>query len=169
MKKTFLIGSLLLNVLLAVLLFIPGKKIPSKKHSFMVTSRQEPVKVAQEDIKRFVDTFATYKDRYKVDFVRAYTISSIDMLEVMGLDTNMACKYDACRAYLGLASDQQFKLYLTPVDTDERDIFLSFREDQPASREIDSLSYVLNLIAPCPNTCDVDSPLYKFTKSSTMR
>ncbi len=165
MKKTFLIGSLLLNVLLAVLLFIPDKKIPSKKHSFMLTSRQEPIKDAQKDIKRFVDTIATYRDRHKVDFVRAYTISSIDMLEVMGLDTNVACKYTACRAYLGLGSDQQFKLYLTPVDEDKRDLFLSFKEDKPASREIDSLSYVLNLIAPCPNTCDMESPLYKFTKA----
>lgn len=165
MKKYLLIGSLVANVVLAAVLLIPDKKIPSKKHSSasMVTSRQEPVFEAQEDIKRFVDTILpTYRERHQIDFVRAYTISSKDMLEVMGLDTNTICKYTACRAYLGLG-EKEFKLYLTPVDAGRRDVFLNFKHKP--TREVDESSYVLNLIAPCPNTCDKMSPLYNFREN----
>lgn len=177
MKKSFLIGSLLLNVLLVVLLFTVNRKkhgettLSKKTHSaFMVTSRQDPIKEAQEDVRHFVDSVVgKFHVRYEYDFVRAFTISAKDMLEVMGLDTNTVCNYYACRAYLGLDHDNQFKMYLTPVDVENgRDLFLNHNRDR-ATTDVDSFSYVLDLIAPCPNTCDYNSPLYNFSKLGTER
>lgn len=164
MKKSFLIGSLLLNALLVVLLLTMNRKqnschpISFQGESF--TSRQEKFKVAYDDVKRFYDSVVD-KDASNRDFVRAFTISAIDMLEVMGLDSSTQCTYDQCRAYLGLTANDQFKLYLTPVK-DNKDVFLNFNPATAATPDTNEGSYLLDLIAPCPNTCDKKSPLYRF-------
>lgn len=170
MKTSFIIGSLVLNALLGVLLFNASRKNNSQSchtitsQGLSLTSRQEKFKVAHSDVQRFVDSIVN-KDRSDRDFVRAFTISAIDMLEVMGLDSTTRCKYNQCRAYLGLTAENQFKLYLTPIEKG-RDVFLNFKSAHPGAttRDTNENSYVLNLIAPCPNTCDTRSPLYNFPK-----
>lgn len=168
-KKIFLLGSLLLNALLVVLLFVSyGKQKNQTVYSlsdtsqFLKTSNHYPFKDAEKDVKYYVDQVAGRDTIRKQGFVRAFTISAIDMLEVLGLDTTQVktCKYRECRAYLGLNKDKDtFKLFLTPIK-DGKDIFL--RHGGDPSRVIDTSSYVLDLIAPCPKTCDAASPLYKF-------
>lgn len=166
-KKIFLSVSLLLNALLAVLLFISYEKQKNQTYSlsdssqFSLTSRQYSFEDAEKDVKHYVDQVAGRDTIRRHGFVRAFTISAIDMLEVLGLDTTQVktCKYNECRAYLGLTTKDEFKLFLTPVKGD-KDIFLRHKGDP--SRVIDESSYVLDLIAPCPKTCDAASPLYKF-------
>jgi len=167
-NRIFLFGSLLLNALLAVLLLISYEKQKNQTYSlsdpsqFPLTSRQHPFKDAEMDVKHYVDQVSARDTVRRQGFVRAFTISAIDMLEVLGLDTTQVktCKYKACRAYLGLNKEKdEFKLFLTPVKG-EKDIFL--RHKGEPSEKIDESSYVLNLIAPCPKTCDSASPLYKF-------
>ncbi|MBC9812769.1 hypothetical protein H9Y05_09825 [Crocinitomicaceae bacterium CZZ-1] len=171
MKKSFLIGSLLLNALLVVLLLTVDRtkgschRINFQGESF--TSRQENFKTAHTDVKRFYDSIVK-QDASQRDFVRAFTISAMDMLEVMGLDSTTKCTYEQCRAYLGLTADDQFKLYLTPIK-DNKDVFLNFKPATGATIDTNEYSYVLDLIAPCPNTCDKKSPLYNFSKPEASR
>ncbi|WP_343606176.1 hypothetical protein [Fluviicola sp.] len=178
MKKTILIGSLVLNVVLAIFVV---RSLTSKEAAHLESAstetgkgnetRQEMVKegarslyvsgtanevkidVAIDNLKRF---YLKYKD------LRAYKISAVDMMEVMGIDsTAVTPKYNFCRAYLGLETSGNFKLYLTPVVANY-DVF--FNDTNPDAGKAQKNSYVLDLIAPCPNTCDTSSPLYTFNK-----
>lgn len=98
--------------------------------------------------------------------IRAFTIRSIDLLEVMGLpidslQLSSAIKYNHARIYLGLDSNNQFKLYLTPVVNAElseanpkggQDLFLS-GSFKGATGEVQEGEYVMDFSAPCPKTC----------------
>ena len=112
-----------------------------------------------DNVRRFVTVF----DSTDHDLLRAYTISGHDMLQVMGADTTVMkqCVYDSCRAYLGYDSNHHFKLYLTPIKN-QKDVFLNFNPRKRVNSVPDNGSYVLDLIAPCPNTCDTASALYTF-------
>ncbi|MDR0801710.1 hypothetical protein [Fluviicola sp.] len=174
MKKTILISSLVLNA--ALIIFVatsfaskskntvkqetkndPGDGMAEEtlhSHYMSRTANEVSINVAIDDLKRFSE---------KHDYLRAYKISAMDMLEVMGIDSSVAPvpKYQFCRAYLGLDANGKFRLYLTPVAADT-DLF--YNPDSAHAVRAQSNSYVLDLIAPCPNTCDVTSPLYTFVK-----
>jgi hypothetical protein len=96
--------------------------------------------------------------------LKAYTVHAADLFESLGMPASYVdsavCVYHHVRVYLGLDSANNFKLYFTPVTgaslSDSRpsagtDYFLT---DERGMR------YVMDLNAPCPNTCDVTSPLY---------
>ena len=163
-KKLLLISSLVLNCTLVILLFFQfsGKDSQTKQHHSPIvnlTSHKDSLIAVLENVQRFVTVF----DSTDHDLLRAYTISSHDMLQVTGADTAVMkqCVYDSCRAYLGYDSNHHFKLYLTPVKN-QRDVFLNFDLRKRVSSVPDKNSYVLDLIAPCPNTCDTASVLYTF-------
>lgn len=170
MKKTVLIGSLILNAALIIYVVMSLGKEDVKKetsndarkemveegiHNLYVSGTANEVKidVAIDNLKRY---YMKYKD------LRAYKISAVDMMEVMGIDsTAVRPKYSFCRAYLGLETTGNFKLYLTPV-VGNYDVF--FNDSSSQAGKAQRNSYVLDLIAPCPNTCDTISPLYTFNK-----
>ncbi|MCW3465004.1 hypothetical protein [Chitinophaga nivalis] len=106
--------------------------------------------------------------------VEAYTIRAVDLLTAMGMPASMAdsaiCRFKHVRVYLGYHEQAGFKLYVVPVDnaclkgSDPRkwnagtDVML----DKQANPIMESISpsgmanydrYVLDLNAPCPNTC----------------
>lgn len=96
--------------------------------------------------------------------IKAFTIHSVDLFEAMGMPAGMhdstICKYKRVRAYFGIDPNNIFKLMIvpvqelpgaTPADSAGRDIILQDRMG----------SYVLDLNAPCPATCDFTSELYK--------
>lgn len=162
MKKTILIASVLLNVVLAILVIIP------------FTSKEE---VTKEEVKDTVHKYYSSNTANEVNInaaidnlenlhnydtlLRAYTISARDMMQVMGMDTTKKPRYTSCRAYLGLDSLGNFRMFLTPIK-DTKDVF--FNPSSTLAGPAKSTSYVLDLIAPCPNTCDTQSPLYTFVK-----
>ncbi len=134
----------------------PTKGIPPL--NALKSSVRVPLQTAQNNIHRYdelcLKTFQTVP-------VRAYTIHSEDLLEVLGVpvsDSSM-CKYKYARAYLGLDSANNFKLYLTPVEGADLDAV-----PKNAGKDVilkDEMGpYVLDLNAPCPMTCDQTSPLY---------
>ena len=118
---------------------------------FSETARYVSIDNAIDSVKAFVNEHP--------DMARAFTIGSKDMLQVMGLDTSTTCGFDSCRAYLGLGKNQNFKLYLTPVKNGKDQFFSHFGGTKSNP---DRNCYVLDLIAPCPKTCDTESPLYTF-------
>lgn len=173
MKKTILIGSLVLNVALIIFVVmslnskskdVSKQEEGTKKDGMAVealhdhylsgTANEVPINESIDNLKRF---------NKKYDYLRAYKISAMDMLEVMGIDSAAvpAPQYQFCRAYLGMDATGKFRLYLTPVIADT-DVF--YNPDSAHAVRAQSNSYVLDLIAPCPNTCDVTSPLYTFIK-----
>lgn len=158
-KKLLLISSLILNcVLIVLLLFNPFKKAPETTFPLTsLTSHQDSLATAIGNIEHFVNTF----DSAGNNIVRSYTIAGTDMLQVMGVSPEAVKNqlYDSCRAYLGYDANNHFRLYLTPVKNN-RDVFLNFISGKSGSRTPNSSSYVLDLIAPCPNTCDSTSALY---------
>ncbi|WP_300355584.1 hypothetical protein [Fluviicola sp.] len=163
-KKLLLISSLILNCTLVILLAFrnSGKDSQTSQHHFPVvnlTSHRDSLTTVLANVKRFVTVF----DSTDHDILRAFTISGHDMLQVMGADTTVMkqCVYDSCRAYLGYDINHHFKLYLTPVKN-QRDVFLNFDLRKRVNNVPDKSSYVLDLIAPCPNTCDTASALYTF-------
>jgi hypothetical protein len=126
--------------------------------NLLKSSVRVPLKDAQDNIVRFNNMCL---EKFGSVPIRAYTIHAADLLEVLGLDVSdtTKCKYKYARAYLGLDSSNDFKLYLTPIDSADlssspkkagKDVILKDKDG----------SYVLDLNAPCPMTCDFTSPLY---------
>lgn len=175
MKKTILIISLLLNVvgILLLVILLPKRQIScetTRKSAFSKIVPHESREVDFQDaLKNIRNLVAEYNEK-DVDgsVVRAYRISSLDMLQVMGLDTALIreCSYRYCRAYLGLDERKNFRLYLTPVEN-ERDVFLNYDPSKKPSTQPDDKSFLLDLIAPCPKTCDYKSPLYTLSDTSS--
>lgn len=112
--------------------------------------------------------------------VESYTIRAVDLLAAMGLPPELAdssiCRFKHIRVYLGFQEKVGFKLYLVPVDNAclkgkdpskwnaGMDVILD-KEANPILANIDSTGtaaydqYVLDLNAPCPNTCPQPGPL----------
>lgn len=162
-KKGLLIGSLILNLSLgAILLTSFVKKTPEslatdRPSIGFVSANQDSLTTAIQNVQSFVKKF---DNSGKSNFVRAYTISSSDLIQVLGLSDSITSPFDGCRAYLGYnGKDSLFKLYLTPV-IGGQDVFLNFTVKNGVTSAPNKSSYVLDLIAPCPNTCDSLSPLF---------
>lgn len=126
---------------------------------------------AESDIQHYVDSCYRYFTSINLppttcdSIVRSYTVTSHDMLGVLGVKRTGECAFpfDSCRVYLGLDTKNKFKLYMTPVNKDGNDTILSFMDGGKATQ------FVYDLNAPCPSTCDYSSPLYKNYKRSSKK
>lgn len=162
--NVLLIGSIILNLALGIILFtccFDKKSHESGETAYPLpglTSHQDSLKAAIKNVHRFINTFDSAGTN---NIVRAYTISSVDMLQVLGVNPEtIRSNYDSCRAYLGYDENNLFRLYLTPIKNN-RDVFLNFQSSRGGTGAPNGSSYVMDLIAPCPNTCDSLSVLYK--------
>lgn len=104
--------------------------------------------------------------------IRAYTIRSADLLEALGLPEKTKVQYTHVRAYMGMDMNNNFRLFLTPVDGADleslnpgKDVILSgpftrgIKKGLGNNLQVDDGQYVMDFTAPCPNTCPPDSPL----------
>ena len=78
------------------------------------------------------------------NIVKAYLIPQADITQLMA-ETNV----QDVRAYCGIDENGDYKLMLVGVDVNGNDLI-----DEAAG------AYVYDFTAPCPRTCDVNSPLY---------
>ena len=90
--------------------------------------------------------------------IKAYTIRSRDLLEALGLPVSTVCKFDYVRAYIGMDTESNFKLFFTPVVGADlcngiggRDTLLTDPAGDPRG------AYVLDLNTPCPQLCGTDN------------
>lgn len=138
----------------------PEQPVKPPHTSFILKSSVHvPLAVAQNNIRRYNDMcMKTFKDVP----VRAYTIHSEDLLEVLGVSAadSTLCTYKHARAYLGLDSLGSFKLYFTPVEGADLGTAPKKAGKDVILQDSDGNPYVLDLNAPCPMTCDFTSPLY---------
>lgn len=76
--------------------------------------------------------------------VKAHLIPQIDVTELLAEENVVDI-----RAYIGVDENGENKLMLVGVDADGNDLI-----DEEAGQ------YIYDFTLPCPNTCDVNSPLY---------
>lgn len=154
------------------------------KDSLVDTANMVPLNDAITDISNYVrmaDSLFLQKGGNPDSLVRSYTIGKADLLGVLGMKVSDSCKfrYDKCRVYIGLRATGiksiqklngkadttymfAYKLYMTPVDHNGNDLFFNTKSSIADTAGPDS--YVLDLITPCPKTCDVNSPLYSLVR-----
>lgn len=168
MKKTILAAAVLCSLLIAQACKTEVKtevKEENKEtvfpHRLLTSSYQVPLSVAQDNIQRYTDKCS---EVLGIVPIKAYTIHAEDLMEVLGIpDTTKIYKYDHVRAYLGLDTLNQFKLYLTPVEGADLSAVPKIAGTDVILKNAEGAQYVLDLNAPCPATCDITSPLY-YTK-----
>jgi hypothetical protein len=106
-----------------------------------------------------IHNFAVHcRDDYNKFSLRAFTLHTVDLFEGLGLNIEN-CPIDTTdhlRGYLGMRPDGEFKFYFVKV------VGAHLPDDAGHDTCIvyDGEEYVLDLNAPCPNTCDYTSPFY---------
>lgn len=114
--------------------------------------------------------------------IHAFTIRAVDLLAALGMPATLAvsdsCRFKHIRVYMGYDSSKAgFKLYIVPVDGAclkgknsstwyaGTDVLLDkyanpiMAAESGSSGMVSTDTYVLDLNAPCPNTCPKETPL----------
>jgi len=151
MKKTIITCSLFLTAFLAVLSCTSNKPENDVYPNLAITSHMASIDTVEKNIQHYVDSCDAFFQNSDDSIIRAYTVSGIDLLSVLGLSATQRCTFDSCRVYIGLDYSNKFKLYLTPIKNGKDTILINSRGKE----------YLLDLNAPCPSTCGgMDSRLY---------
>lgn len=163
MKKTILAAAVLCSLLIAQACKTEVKTEEKKEEKavpvtrLLTSSYQVPLAVAQANIQHYTEKCG---EVLGIVPIKAYTIHAEDLMEVLGIPDTLACKYSHVRAYLGLDTLNQFKLYLTPVEGANLAASPKIAGNDVILKNAEGAQYVLDLNAPCPATCDITSPLY---------
>lgn len=162
MKKTIIACSLFLTAFFAILSCNNSVTKDGGTSTAAITPHMTPIDTVTKNIQHYVDScYSIFNDSLTIkgvkhpadSIIRAYTVSNIDLLSVLGLPLSDAdsCLYSECRVYIGLDYKNKFKLYLTPIKNGKDTILLDSKGKE----------YLLDLNAPCPSTCGgMDSRLY---------
>jgi hypothetical protein len=153
--------------------------------TFELRGHEYGIEQAQKDIDSFqalLDTVIGHAGQAglpkgAINGIVGYTIDATDLVHALGTfiqeDKTIGVTYPFVRVYLGFNNDEgKFKLFVVPVSTSDpadkcgKDMF--FIEPQSmitppryyiGTGEANLKCFVLDLISPCPSTCDVSSPL----------
>jgi hypothetical protein len=110
---------------------------------------------ARTDIKRYVDA-ALEKGIPNRNVMRAYLVNATDAMAVLGIDPSTQTAYSHFRAYIGMDADSAYKLFMVPVNADNVDVI----PEGPDRYYPHQGQYVFDFNTPCPNSCDLTSPLF---------
>lgn len=166
MKKTILAAAVLCALLIAQACKTEVKtEVKEEKKAentvpltrLLQSSFQVPLSVAQDNIDRYTKKCS---EVLGIVPIKAYTIHAEDLMEVLGIPDTASYKYHHVRAYLGMDTLNQFKLYLTPVEGANLGVVPKIAGTDVILKNAEGAQYVLDLNAPCPATCDITSPLY---------
>ncbi len=122
-----------------------------------------PLEEATADIRLYKDFMTTQFQVKESNILKAFTLHSIELLEAMGVSaTDLRFEFPKVRVYIGKKDgdqDSDFKLFLVPVNEEGQDVI----PKGPAGngRILDDDEYVYDFTKPCPNTCDIESPLFQ--------
>ncbi len=164
-----------LNSFLFLILFLSGcSSNPIEKNNSNDQSDPFECIVTPEDAVPFgkamidIENYEKYLKENNLDsnFVRAFTKSSIDFIEGLGLaiDENAKVQFKHVRFYLGLNDSMEFKLYLTPVVGANlrkekgsiragKDHILCRSITAVTDKQVSQEGYMLDFSMPCPKTC----------------
>jgi hypothetical protein len=101
--------------------------------------------------------------------IKAYTIRSADLLEVLGISAKTQVNYPAVRVYLGMDLNNHFRMFLTPVEGANLDSAKAGKDKilqgkyKHGLADVATGQYVLDFTSPCPATCPAkdDSPFHQ--------
>lgn len=170
-RISVIVATAILSSALAVLVFsckdpdntppqqgtVPDKQVQLMSSS-VITMDTVPLASALANVKHYLDSCTKYLGEAPI---KAYTIHANDMLMALGINPDSVhCGYTHARVYLGLNPDNEFKLYFTPVVGANLDPSVMDAGRDTILSDADGNLYVMDLNAPCPNTCDVSSPFY---------
>jgi len=119
-----------------------------------------PLEEAEKCISYYVNN-ARDKGIPEDKIIRCFTVKSEDVIAALEMKiTQNEMKYHSFRAYIGLQTNELvtdlYKLFLVPIDIYGNDVIKKGKVDGYP----DEISYVYDFNTPCPNTCNVSSPLY---------
>ncbi|MEO5912319.1 MAG: hypothetical protein ABIP95_15640 [Pelobium sp.] len=156
------------------------KKATSNSDSLMQNYRPlDSVPAVLASLKSTKANIKAYDSICRIQFktipIKSFTVRAVDLFGAMGMPGNYAdnsiCKYPHIRVYLGYdVKLGVFKLYVVPVEGADlakgisgKDVILN-KKGIPITKKENMINggndqYVLDLNAPCPNTCDETSPL----------
>ena len=128
------------------------------------TFTQTPLITAQANAAAFV---SKTKSLFGCVLIRSFTVGMPDLLQGLGMPASSAtlCTYQHIRVYLGLdtvgtpPSNKGFKLYICPVDSANPCKGVA-GTDQFFTNPSTGQQVLFDLNFPCPNTCDVASPMF---------
>ena len=96
--------------------------------------------------------------------VKAYSLRTVDFFEALGIAAGNipTLTHPKVRVYLGMQNtgvltDHIYKMFMVPVNAEGVDQI----PNGPIVEGGDNVSFVYDFNTPCPNTCDLTSPLYK--------
>ncbi|MEO5643391.1 MAG: hypothetical protein ABIQ40_14675 [Bacteroidia bacterium] len=122
----------------------------SANKTTLTTSELVPLATAQDCIGRYVTS-----QQIVPDPTYAFIVSHNDIMDALGIKKPVPpMDFKQFRVYFGLSPqdlDYKMRLFLVPVDDAGNDVL-------PLDADGNMCVYDFN--APCPATCDINSPLY---------
>jgi hypothetical protein len=97
--------------------------------------------------------------------IKGFTIHAADLFAAMGITEYQEPPYAHIRIYLGYRLNDGFKVYLVPVQganlaDNEPGTDLMLNAEGHVNPTAGEPNFVLDLNAPCPSICDINSPLF---------
>lgn len=141
--------------------------------------KRVPYTLAMENIARYKETMSTlYIRNTEGQFVKYYTQANLlkgyeilhaDIVQLLGVAGDMNFNHDHFRGYIGMSNDPTdpegvYKFYMVPMITNQHE---NDSEIIPVGDVIiddvivPNTPFVYDFSAPCPNTCDQTSDLFK--------
>jgi hypothetical protein len=99
------------------------------------------------------------------DILKAFTVHHEDIFECLGIPDSTPCDFTHFRVYFGMqippnnGGPSDMRLFLVPVRAEDTGV-VDVIPTCPVSKEFPSGQYVYDFNTPCPNTCDITSPLF---------
>lgn len=119
-----------------------------------------PLAEAEKDIKSYKKMMTDKLKVHQKNVLKAFTIDAQELMDILGISGSTPA-FPQIRVYLGKSNGDEaydMKLFMTPVNSQGKDVILTGNSEGKTLTESDP--YVYDFIAPCPNSCDPDSPLY---------
>ncbi len=120
-----------------------------------------PDTITEEDAIRITTNWRNFMGKGNPDFIRAFEIPLDDLVNAAALTQ----KYGGVgvRAYIGLNAEgdpNSAKLAIVPIDVKGNDILkVPMQEGQKAVADEEE-STIFDFTNPCPQACDLNSPLF---------
>ncbi len=141
--------------------------------------KRVPYTHAMEDIARYKATMSQLwvrnaegqfvKYYTQANLLKGYEILHADIVQLLGEAGNMNFPQDHFRAYIGMSEDPTdpngvYKLYMVPMITNQHETdseYIPVGDVYIDDVIVPNTPFAYDFSAPCPNTCDVNSDLYK--------
>lgn len=119
-----------------------------------------PLEQAIDDIRRYKEFADSAFTASGLSALRAFTLNTADLLKALNITTSNTDDLHV-RGYMAINKNNEFRFYLVRVvDAALKPNPHDCVAGKDEMFKYEGKMYVLDLNAPCPKTCDIESPLY---------